>query len=240
MANKYERFVASYLRLNGYFTVPNFIVPAAGDPARISDGTVGNYTETDIIAIRMPHSREVAGKLHVANDPLLIDGANGKADVVVAEVKSGNDNKPNRPWLGSNAKEVGTYIARFVGLHRDDEVQTVGGTLATACRFEDERCRFRYIIFAIQPNAHYQQQGVSYITFEQAISFIVEVRGQCWMDKNIGVASSHHQRDDLLIEVFAIANRIEQHAAERVLEIQSMLATEHAAPDGRAIVSGRW
>jgi hypothetical protein len=47
--DKYERFVASYLRLNGYFTVPNFIVHAGDDPERILAGQVGNLTETDII-----------------------------------------------------------------------------------------------------------------------------------------------------------------------------------------------
>lgn len=60
MPDKYERFVASYLRLNGYFTVPNFIVHAADDPGRVSAGQVGNYTETDILGVRMPHSRRPA------------------------------------------------------------------------------------------------------------------------------------------------------------------------------------
>lgn len=63
MADKHERFVASYLRLNGYFTVPNFIVHAGDDPTRISAGQVGNYTETDILGVRLPHSREITGNL---------------------------------------------------------------------------------------------------------------------------------------------------------------------------------
>src|SRR3990172_994279 len=95
MADKYERFVASYLRLNGYFTVPNFIVHAGDDPGRLSAGYVGSYTETDIIGVRMPHSGEVTGKLHIANHSVLVAGAEGLIDVVVAEVKSGNDNNPN-------------------------------------------------------------------------------------------------------------------------------------------------
>lgn len=225
MADKYERFVASYLRLNGYFTVPNFLIHAADDPGRLSAGQVGNYTETDIIGVRMPHSREVTGKLHIANHSVLVDGASGRIDVVVAEVKSGNDSKPNHVWRGSRANEVASYIARFVGLHNEAEVQAVGDALETTFRFEDERCRFRYIMFSGEPNPHYQRKGVSYITFEEAISFIVEVRGQCWIDANIGVASSHHQWDDLLVQVFAVANKTEKVVAERVLEIQSMLAT---------------
>ncbi|MNG41231.1 hypothetical protein D3C84_1302770 [compost metagenome] len=69
MPDAYERFVAAYLRLNGYFTVPNFIVHAAGDPSRVSDGHVGNFTETDVIAVRMPYSQEITGSLRIANDP---------------------------------------------------------------------------------------------------------------------------------------------------------------------------
>jgi hypothetical protein len=225
MADKFERFVASYLRLNGYFTVPNFIVHAANDPTRVLAGHVGNYTETDIIGVRMPHSREVTGNLHIANHGLLVNGANGKTDVVVVEVKSGNDNKPNRVWRGAEAKQTACYIARFVGLHGEAEIQPVGDALAMAFRFEDEWCRFRYIVFADEPNAHYQQKGVSYITFEQAIAFIVQVRGQCWIDSNIGVASSHHQWDDLLVDIFAVANKIQESETERIQEIKLMLVT---------------
>ena len=221
MADKYEKFVASYLRLNGYFIIPNFIVHA---PTRISAGRVGNYTETDIVGVRMPYSQEIIGKLRIANHPPLIDGAIGKIDVVVAEVKSGSSNKPNSVWRGLHSKDVGSYIARFVGLHSETDIQAVGDALATTFKFEDQRCRFRYILFATNANAHYQQRGVSYITFEQAISFIVEVRGQCWIDANIGVASCHHQWDDLLVDIFDAANNTELSATERVQQIQSMLA----------------
>ena len=106
MGNKYERFVVAYLRLNAYFTVPNFIVHAGDDPGRISSGQVGNYTETDVLAVRMPYSREVTGKLRVANHDSLVDGIAGKMDVVIAEVKSGKDNKPNPVWRDGNAEQV--------------------------------------------------------------------------------------------------------------------------------------
>ncbi|MFQ5852194.1 MAG: hypothetical protein ACE5JU_16625 [Candidatus Binatia bacterium] len=225
MADKYERFVASYLRLNGYFTVPNFIVHAGDDPNRVMAGNVGNYTETDIIGVRMPYSQEVTSTLHIANHGLLIDGANGRTDVVIAEVKSGNDNRPNRVWLGPRRKDVGCYIARFVGLHREPEIEAIGDAVANRFRYDDQRSRFRYIVFATEPNPYYQGEGISYITFEQAIQFIVEVRGQCWIDENIGVASCHHQWDDLLIDLFAIANREELSIGERVRDIKSMLAT---------------
>ncbi len=131
--DRYERFVASYLRLNGYFTVPNFIVHAADDPTRKLAEHVGNVTETDILGVRMPHSHEVSGRLHIANDPQLVDGSAGRFDVVIAEVKSGKGNTPNRVWRGSDSEKAATYIARFVGLHKEEDELTVVGQALPYC-----------------------------------------------------------------------------------------------------------
>ena len=222
-ASKYEKFVASYLRLNGFFTVPNFIVHAADDKKRISGGSIGNYTETDIIGVRMPHSNEKTGDLHIANDPVLVNGAIGKFDVVIAEVKSGKKNRElNSVWHGEHAITVGRYITRFVGLHREDQIEAVAQNLVTAFRFEDDRTRFRHIVFANKPNKHFQKKGLTYITFQQVIEFIVLVRGQCWINANIGVASAHSQWDDLLVDVFSIANK-QESPAECIRQIKSML-----------------
>jgi hypothetical protein len=224
MPNNYERFATAYLRLNGYFTVPNFIVLAADDSTRISNGIVGNYTEADIIGIRLPHSREVTGGLDIRNHDLLVDGASGMTDVVVAEAKSGNEDRPNKVWLGPHAEHVARYIARFVGLHEESALQSVGHSLGTAFRFTDERSRFRYVLFAESPNTYYAGRGVSYITYEQAIHFIVEVRGPCWIESQIGVVSAHHQWDDLLVAIFKVANRTNESVDTRVQEIKSMLS----------------
>jgi hypothetical protein len=225
MPDKFERFVAAYLRLNGYFTVPNFVIHAADDPTRISGGLVGNYTEVDTIGLRMPHSREVTGAKHIVNHPALVDGAVGKVDVVIAEVKSGNDSTPNRVWKTPQPDPAISYLVRFVGIHAEEEIGPVARDLASTFRFEDDRCRIRYVVFARQANAHYPQRGVTYMTFDQAISFIVEVRGQSWFNAGIGVASSHNQWDELLIQLFAIANKLELPVNQRVDEIRSMLAT---------------
>lgn len=108
MPNKYEQFAAAYLRLNGYFTVPNFIIHAGNDPDRVVSGIVGNYTETDIISIRMPNSREHVGQLAIANHDAHLGGAasNGMTDVVVVEVKSGDDTRPNRVCTYGERREL--------------------------------------------------------------------------------------------------------------------------------------
>jgi hypothetical protein len=195
MPTKCERFVSAYLRLNAYFSVQNFIVHAGDDPTRVSSGQVGNYTECDTLGIRMPHSNEVAGVLHIASHRLLTEGAGGRFDVVIAEAKSGNENRPNPVWRAGTPDPAISYIVRFIGVHPDGEVQDVAKSLATTFRFEDPRSRYRYVLFSNRPNDHYASKGVTYITYRDAARFIVEVRGQSWIEAAIGVASVHQQWD---------------------------------------------
>jgi hypothetical protein len=95
MPAKYERFIASYLRLNGYFTVENFIVHAGDDIKCHHSESVGNYTETDILGIRLPHSPEKTGHLCVGNHDEFIGNLSNKINVIIAEVKSGENDRPN-------------------------------------------------------------------------------------------------------------------------------------------------
>lgn len=99
------------------------------------------------------------------------------------------------------------YVVRFIGLHGSDEqVRTVAQGLHRAYRYEDEHCRYRYAIFAREPVEHWKQRGVLYFTFEEAVRFINEVRGQSWCDLGPGVKSVHSQWDPLIKRVFEIAN----------------------------------
>jgi hypothetical protein len=225
MPNKYERFVAAYLRLNAYFEVQNFIVHAGDDPTRVSSGQVGNYTECDTLGIRMPHSDEVAGHVHIANHRLLTDGVEGRLDVIVAEAKSGNENRPNKMWRAGMPDPAISYIVRFIGVHPEGEVRDVAKSLAMTFRFEDDLSRYRYILFSNQPNDHYASKGVTYITYRDAARFIVEIRGQSWIEGAIGVASVHQQWDEMLIEIFGIANAHERSIDQRTNDIESFLAT---------------
>ena len=224
MADRYEQFIACYLRLNAYFTITNFIVHASDDPTRISGGQIGNYTETDILGIRMPYSVEKTGDLFIANHEALVAGSDQKTDVVVAEVKSGNGNKPNAAWKKMGASHPAIpYIVRFVGLHDESEISDVAKALASDFHFEDDRCRLRYIVFARKCNKDYASKGVTYITFRDVIRFLVEVRGQSWIECNLGVASCHTQWDEVLKEVFSIAND-RASVDERIERIESYLA----------------
>jgi len=193
--------------LNGYFTVPNFIVHAADDRTRVLRGSVGNLAETDVLAIRMPYSVEQTASLFIANDPMLVESTGGKFDVVIAEVKSGANNRPNSIWRNGGNISAIEYLVRFVGLFRSSsDVNMVARELANHYCFVSESCRIRYVVFSQQENQHYAKLGIQYLTFTHMAKFLVEVRGQCWIESELGVASSHPQWDSLLIRIFQIAN----------------------------------
>ena len=195
ISERAERFCRWFLRFSGYFSIENFVVHASDDSGRISGGIIAPVTETDLLALRMPHSVEVKGALHVANFEPLVGGATGKVDVVIGEVKTG-DSRPNPVWRANGSVAAIEYLVRFIGLcSTEEQVREVATELRVHFRRESVNTRYRYVIFCHKPNEHYRKLGVQHITFSEMIRFLVEIRGQSWINANIGVASVHYQID---------------------------------------------
>src|SRR5882672_531543 len=93
-----------YLRLNGYFTLPNFI----------AHGRSGPLTEVDVLGARFPHSTELK------DDPVLKIPQAG-VDIVFAEAKRKTIEKLNGPW-SSPDKGALDYVLRRIGVVPTDEV----------------------------------------------------------------------------------------------------------------------
>jgi hypothetical protein len=217
-SERFEIFVAWYLRFNGYFTVPSFVVHAGDDPTRISGGVVGNRTEVDTIAIRLPYSREESGTLF-PTDKNLVEGAPGRFDVVVAEVKSGESNSPNKIWRKGDTSHV-EYLLRFLGWHEENnKIAGAANALIARYTFEEPNLRIRYIIFAERVDPIWSGRGVTYITFANCIRFISEERGRCWASSGIGRRSMHDQWNPLIKRIFEIANDASLSSLYRQKEI---------------------
>ena len=172
----------------------------------------------------MPYSKEITGHLRIANHERLVAGSDGKTDVVIAEVKSGKNNTPNRIWKKGVSNHTIEYVVRFVGLHDECEISGVANALASKFCFKDDRCRLRYIVFAREINEFYERKGVTYIPFRCVSRFLVTERGQSWINCDLGVASVHTQWDEVLDEVFSIANDHTLPVNERINRIESYLA----------------
>ena len=218
---RFETFVTWYLRFNGYFTVPSFYVHAGDDPNRISGDTVGNVTEVDTLAIRLPHSREESGT-RFPIDQNLVGGAEGRTDVVVAEVKSGGNDSPNRVWREGKTTHV-EYLLRFIGWHKDEHVTIAATKLSKAYVLEEAGLRMRYIVFSERVDNVWQKKGVRYITFDECIQFISEERGQCWAHAGIGRRSMHDRWNPLVRRLFQVANDASLDASRRKREIWKIL-----------------
>ncbi len=221
-----KKFVSWYLRFNGYFTIDNFVVHAADDPNRIRRGIIAPHTETDTIALRMPYSVEIAGNLRIANHQVLVDGQNERFDVVIAEVKSGNENRPNSVWRTKNLAPI-KYLVRFIGLFDEPKIDEVVKKLGEHYYFENEKNPNAVYRFLHDVNQCYANRGVKFITFAEIAQFLAEIRGQCWIESGIGVASVHYQWDEQINNVFMIANDFAKSLPERRSAILQYLTSEN-------------
>lgn len=225
-----EQLAKWYLRLNGYFTVDSFIVHAGDDPKRISGELIGNYTETDILGVRFSHHREVSGELEIQNDPALINKRSPLVDYVIAEVKTGNEDRPNPIWRNKNIQAI-AYIIRFAGIVPEEgQIQTIAKVLCESGEYhdEDEQFSIRFILITETP-ANQNWKHLVNISFDHIIEFLVTVRGQCWIEKGMGIRSHHPQWDLLINEIFKLCNQ--RHDTNEIRDIiknylQSISAVE--------------
>jgi hypothetical protein len=116
--NALEELAVWYLRLNGYFVIPNFI----------AHGRRSAQTDVDVLAVRFPHSEEYPDDVDVLQIPP------GKTDVVFAEVKRGLC-AINGPWkCGGDGKPL-EYVLKRVGLLEPLKVQEAANELCAHRRY---------------------------------------------------------------------------------------------------------
>jgi len=204
-SKKFELLTKWYLRFNGYFTVDNFIIHAADDIQRISGGTISNYTDIDILGIRMPFHTEQTGELKIKNDQRL--NCIEKIDIVVAECKTGKQNSLNKVWSNGNTHAI-EYLLRFCGILQDKEkLKETASVLLKDLKFENDELRIRSVLFSQKtPSKDWRSRGLTYISCAEIINFLVGVRGECWITNNIGTKSTHDSWDNLIKDIFKVAN----------------------------------
>ena len=130
------------------------------------------------MGIRFPYSFEITGELHIANDSLLIGDIEEKFDIIIGEAKTGSENKPNKVWKQNHETNVKEYILKFIGLFKNkEEIVSIANELSNNYHYKNDKNRIRYIIFSESENNYYKNRGVTYITYDHIVDFLVEVRG---------------------------------------------------------------
>lgn len=207
VSEPHETLVRWYLRFNGYFGVENFVLHSS------SMKGIAQAGESDVLAVRFPHSRELAG-FRIPNDTRLIDQeakSHSIVDFVIAEVKGGKRAGLNNVWMppdpdGSKVERV-AYVIRWLGPFSDESmIRDVASELQTQHRSRRGPYLFRLVYFARIHQRKVHQMGISQITFSEIAEFFVRVRAPCWRDHGLGVRSAHDQWDSLIKRAWKIGD----------------------------------
>ena len=119
-----ELLAAWYLRLNGFFTIPSYIV----HPTRRG----GMVTEVDVAGVRFPFRREFPDGLG-GDDPKLTSVPATQPLVLLAEVKTGRCSL-NGPWVDSD-RTVFDRVVSDLGLVAPSDTVAAAEALRVSCMY---------------------------------------------------------------------------------------------------------
>lgn len=187
---KHELLTLWFLRLNGYFCVPNFIIhPDAPGPQR---------TDADVLALRFPHCLEVAGAPIPQDDTFIIGD---RIDFLVAEVKAG-ECRLNGPWAAPGPRNI-QYVLRWMGfLERNNELEDVAAALYDDKKWDENHRRIcvRIACFGRRPSAAHGMRDVLQRTHLDSVRFIVDRFRRFQTEK-----ADQRQWDGFIRQVFGMA-----------------------------------
>lgn len=122
-----EKLSLLYLRLNGFFVVPNFIAH--------SPENARNRAEIDALAVRFPHHREP--EVQIEPDAYL-QFSTAHVDFVLCEVKSRESPLQFNESLLSNDEPLASVL-RWSGLFLESEVMSLAPQLRAALKPSDKQ-----------------------------------------------------------------------------------------------------
>ncbi len=152
--NSWEWTCLWYLRLNGYFTIPNFY----------AHGRPGPLTEVDVLGVRFQYSSELEDddQLRIPKDV---------TDVVFAEAKSKQIGTLNGPW-GSPDRGALDYVLRRVGIVPVQDIQKLADDLYKKRKASEHGFSIRIVVFAESITDDFRKERVTFVEWKHALEFI--------------------------------------------------------------------
>lgn len=135
-------------------------------PTFYAHGRRGPLTEVDVLGVRFPHSTEF-------KDDSALQFPNDRIDIVLAEAKGKRIDVLNGPW-GSPEKGALDYVLKRVGVVPAEQVKELTATLYTKRSAEIGGYRIRIVCFADTISEELRKEGVTFIPWAQALTFIQE------------------------------------------------------------------
>lgn len=184
---KSEKIAYWFFRLNGCLFLENFLVH---HERRGREGT-----EIDMLSARFPFRQELLLTGEAMPDHPIFD-ANGKIDIILAEVKKGVCDI-NLSWLDPNKKNM-ERILNIIGFISPEQVDEVAQTLYANSYYEDASYRFRLFAFADRTNATLGT-NIHQITWTDVLLFIHDRFSSYWKYK-----TQHRQWDGTGKKLFSL------------------------------------
>lgn len=154
-----EELANWFLRLDGFFTIPNFVVhpTEGGRPQR---------TDADVLAIRYPDRVEVVGGKPLQDDSRFLAAA---PLFVIAEVKAGKC-RLNGPWTRPADRNV-HLVLQAAGIVRASEIEPMARALYEQKRFKSANVNAILTCFGAEADASLGA-GVLQISWAEVAEFI--------------------------------------------------------------------
>lgn len=151
-----------YFRLNGCFTIPNFVVHP--DQGR------NQGTDVDVLAVRFPYRSENLER-PMLDDPVILDDKL-RIRLFLVEAKTGPC-ELNGPWT-TREQENMQRVLRAVGIVALERVESVADSLYRSGRFQDTQVNISLFCIGAQQSdeLHNEFPDIPQITWEDVTEFI--------------------------------------------------------------------
>jgi hypothetical protein len=211
-----ERLAFWFLRLNGFLTIPNFIVHPEGPR---EDGAYPQQTDVDVLGVRFPFRAENRRRPMPDHEFFL---AEQRPLVVLSEVKTERC-ALNGPWTNPDLQNLQKVLAAG-GFRPVEQVNDIAAALYRTGVWEDDSLVIRILCFGRRPNGALRRafpQVPQFTWGEDVLPFIYRRFDEYKLEKQM-----HHQWDEDARGLFAAAGQSPGNDGVGFIE-----AVEVIAPD---------
>lgn len=169
--NRAEDVANWYFRLNGFFSIPGFIVHPDHRQRY-------PRTEADLIGVRFPESKEIIDNHKMTDDSkltlLAVSQNRAKILFVLVEVKTKVCNM-NGPWSNPEEKNIHRVIRRL-GFLQEPKIEEVATSMYNHARWENDQYVLQYICVGRKVNNDLKKKfdGLVQVTWRDIANFLYE------------------------------------------------------------------
>lgn len=194
-----ERLAFWFLRLNGFLTIPNFIVHPEGPR---DDGAYPQQTDVDVLGVRFPFRAE--NRRRPMPDHPLFMAERRRPMVVLSEVKTGQCGL-NGPWTDPERQNMQKVLCAG-GFRPAGQVDEIARALYGHGVWQDESLVIQIVCFGNRHNSGLARSHPSVpqlIWHQEVLPFVYRRFDEYKLEKQM-----HHQWDEDARQLFEAAGQV--------------------------------